>query len=240
MIICGHRGASLEAPENTLGAFTHARALGLGAFELDVHLTKDRQCVVLHDATLDRTTTGRGAVADHTLAALTRLRANGPFPDWPDAEPVPTLDAMLTAIADADLILIEVKKQNEASYPTLCRELARLIDRHDLAGRAVIASAESSLLACARQLVPAHPRALIGRGITADDAGVHGCRWLMPEFSRATRQTIADAHARGLRVACWTPNTSDQIRQAAALQPDALITDAPSLAIKLTAEASPI
>ncbi len=239
MIICGHRGASLEAPENTLGAFTHARDLGLRAFELDVQLTKDHQCVVLHDATLDRTTTGRGAIADHTAATLSRLRANGPFIDWPHDEPVPTLDAVLAAIADADLILIEVKRQNEARYPTLCRELARLIDRHDLAGRAVIASVESSLLACARQLAPSHPRALIGRGITADDAGAHRCRWLMPEFSLATRQTITDAHARGLRVACWTPNTSEEIRQAAALQPDALITDAPNLAIKLTAEASP-
>ena len=71
--IFAHRGASSYAPENTLPAFALATRQGADGIELDVHLTRDGQLVVIHDETLERTTNGSGWVKDHTLAQLQQL-----------------------------------------------------------------------------------------------------------------------------------------------------------------------
>ena len=72
--IAAHRGGAALAPENSLAAFRNAIALGADALEFDVHLTANGELVVIHDAALERTTTGIGAVADATLAELHALR----------------------------------------------------------------------------------------------------------------------------------------------------------------------
>ena len=74
-LVVAHRGASAAFPENTLDAFRGARDLGADWIELDVHLSRDGQLIVIHDETLDRTTSGHGLVRDHTLAELKRLDA---------------------------------------------------------------------------------------------------------------------------------------------------------------------
>src|SRR6266508_5664464 len=73
-LFAAHRGGSLLWPENSLLAFRHAAALGADYLELDVHLSKDAQVVVIHDPTLDRTTTGTGPVRERALAELKALR----------------------------------------------------------------------------------------------------------------------------------------------------------------------
>ncbi len=100
--VYAHRGASAEFPENTLPAF--ARAIELAAFgiELDVHLTRDRVPVVLHDETVDRTTDGTGAIADLDMVDLAQLDAGG-------GSAVPTLDQVLDLVGDSVHIDIEVK-----------------------------------------------------------------------------------------------------------------------------------
>src|SRR3989442_1449681 len=74
-LVVAHRGASARAPEHTIAAFELAVASGADALELDVHLSKDGQPVVIHDFTLERTTDGSGLIAEHTVRALKRLDA---------------------------------------------------------------------------------------------------------------------------------------------------------------------
>ena len=74
-LIYGHRGASGYAPENTLEAFRLAMDMGADGFELDVHLSRDGELIVIHDETVDRTTNGTGRVMDLTLAQLKELDA---------------------------------------------------------------------------------------------------------------------------------------------------------------------
>ena len=105
----GHRGAQNEAPESTLSGFRHAIAIGLTAVEFDVQRTADRQLVVIHDATLDRTTNGHGPVADLTLADLQRLDARAQFPDWPEPVTVPTLAEVLHVVSGMEHLLVEIK-----------------------------------------------------------------------------------------------------------------------------------
>ncbi|MEK7278389.1 MAG: glycerophosphodiester phosphodiesterase family protein, partial [Chloroflexota bacterium] len=98
--VIAHRGASAAAPENTLTAFTSAAALGADAVELDVKLSKDGVPIIMHDPTVDRTTDGRGRVADLTLAALKRLDAGAKKDAKFAGERVPTLAEVFEAVAD--------------------------------------------------------------------------------------------------------------------------------------------
>ena len=96
-LVAAHRGGAALWPENSLLAFRNALALGVDCLESDVHLTADGELVILHDPTLDRTTTGTGPVAERRLADLTsvRLRArDGTVTD----EPLPTLGQLLDVL----------------------------------------------------------------------------------------------------------------------------------------------
>ena len=94
--ICAHRGASATHPENTLAAFQEAIRLGVHQIEFDVALTKDARLILMHDATVDRTTDGHGKVSDLTLAQIKRLDAGS----WKQAhfadQRVPTLDEAIS------------------------------------------------------------------------------------------------------------------------------------------------
>lgn len=108
--IVGHRGASADAPENTLAAFRLAAEQGAGAIELDAKLSADGVPVVIHDDTLDRTTDGHGDVRAHALAALGRLDAGGWFGLRFAGERLPTLESTLKLCLTLGLELnIEIK-----------------------------------------------------------------------------------------------------------------------------------
>ena len=96
-----HRGASGEAPENTLAAFQRAASLGVVYMELDVHLSRDGQVVVMHDDTLERTTNGRGLVKEHGLAELYGLDAGYHFtPDGGETFPFRGQGVSIPLLAD--------------------------------------------------------------------------------------------------------------------------------------------
>src|ERR671915_463263 len=115
--VIGHRGASAEAPENTLPSFLRAIEQGVDAIELDVHVTADDIPVVMHDPTVMRTTSGEGAIATTSLRRLRELDAGARFtPDRGATYPyrdtgvrVPTVEEVLDAIPSEMPMLIEVK-----------------------------------------------------------------------------------------------------------------------------------
>lgn len=108
--IIAHRGASLHAPENTLAAFRKAKELGLNWVEFDVMLTSDNEVVVIHDKTLNRTTTGKGKVFKKTLPYLQTLDAGSWFNQEFAEEKVPTLSATIDLLNQLDLAAnIEIK-----------------------------------------------------------------------------------------------------------------------------------
>src|SRR3712207_1869075 len=114
--VIGHRGAAGYAPENTMVSFERALALRADAIELDVHPTKDGSLVVIHDPTLDRTTSGHGPVVEHTLAEIRALDAGSWFhPSFKD-ERVPTLDEVLDWARRRTPVVIEIK-QGPVFYP---------------------------------------------------------------------------------------------------------------------------
>jgi glycerophosphoryl diester phosphodiesterase len=124
MRIIAHRGACARAPENTLAAFRLALRAGVGMIELDVHLTADGIPVVIHDATLSRTTDGEGRVAERTLADLRGLSAGAWFDERFRNERVPSLEEVFRLVGRRAEINVEIKGEAEAVAQTAGAALA--------------------------------------------------------------------------------------------------------------------
>ena len=114
--VYAHRGASIELPENTLAAFSKAMEYGVHGIELDVHLSRDGEAVVIHDESVDRTTNGSGQVSELTLAEMQSLDAG-------DGESIPTLAQVLALVSGRLHVDIEVKAA--AAADQVLAEVAR-------------------------------------------------------------------------------------------------------------------
>ena len=112
--VIAHRGASAYAPENTLAAFERAIALHADWFELDCHLTKDGEVMVMHNGDVDKTTNGQGRIADMTLAELKALDAGSWFAPEFAEEPVPTLGEALDLAKERIGVYVEIKDAGDA------------------------------------------------------------------------------------------------------------------------------
>jgi len=123
VLVAGHRGALLRAPENTFPSFQHAVALGADIIELDVRYTRDGRWVVFHDATLERLTGSPGAIEERTLEEVRQLRINLPqFPAHKDLR-VLTLEEALEFLKNRAIAYLDHKT---GPAVLLSRELARL------------------------------------------------------------------------------------------------------------------
>src|SRR5258708_10140259 len=105
MLVIAHRGASGNAPENTIAAFRKAVALGATFIETDLQLSRDARFVAIHDATVNRTTSGQGAVPDMTLSELRPLDAGSGFGSEFAGERVPTLEEILDFSTKHDVVV---------------------------------------------------------------------------------------------------------------------------------------
>lgn len=127
--ICGHRGDMRHAPENTLAALRRAHAMGAAACEIDVRLTADHRLVLMHDATVNRTTDGSGSVSEHPLGTIRELDAGSWFGTAFSGERVPLLEEAIALATTLGLVLrVELKDwhQDAILFPALEAALAGL------------------------------------------------------------------------------------------------------------------
>jgi glycerophosphoryl diester phosphodiesterase len=234
-LIIAHRGSSAYAPENTLAAFNLAAAQGADAIELDVDLTRDGHVIVMHDATIDRTTDGHGRVADLTLDEIRRVDAGV----WKAAEfkgeRVPLLDEVLAAVGQAVLIDIEIKGMSLRGHG-LEQQVAALIAKHDLFDRVVLSSFNPFALRRAKQI---DPRLACGLIYSSDLPIFLRKAWLAPlipqlnarhpHHSQITRSVVEQFHAQGQSVYVWTVNQAGVAHAMAQFGVDGLIGDDPVL-----------
>lgn len=136
-LVIAHRGAPVAAPENTLASFRVALDEGAQAIEFDVHLTRDGQAVVIHDATVDRCSDGTGAVADMTLAQVKALDAGNWFDPAFAGERIPTLDEVFAAIPHPTLLVVHLRA-HENSSDRCERALVDCIERHEARKRTIV------------------------------------------------------------------------------------------------------
>ena len=226
--VIAHRGASGHTPENTLAAFERAVQLGAGFIETDLHLTRDAQFVAIHDATLERTTNGRGTVRDFTLAELRRLDAGMWFDREYMGQRIPTLDEVLEFARKNDVIFyLEVKY--DASWG-MHHSLIAALQAADYAGRTIVISFDQTTLAALRRV-----DASVMMGLLADEPGPDyvkdalelGARQMCPQVSLITPDLVQRAHGADLQVATWTVNDAEAMRRVIAAGVDGIMTNFP-------------
>jgi glycerophosphoryl diester phosphodiesterase len=223
---CAHRGASGQAPENTLSALARALALGADLAEIDVRLTADGQLAVIHDATLERTTTGSGRVAQHTLAELQALDAGAWFgPQW-RGERVPALDEVLAFARGRLPLNLELKPDGRPQQ--LLDEVLRALERHDEAGRCLVTSFDADLIDELKARAPARVA-----GYIFEAGELPGWAFSAKVDVLSAEHTLVDAAfcefatAAGKAVHVWTVDDPAAMRRFADLGVDAVITNHP-------------
>jgi glycerophosphoryl diester phosphodiesterase len=240
--IAAHRGGAELKPENSLAAFANAIALGADMAEFDVHLTRDREIVVIHDATLDRTTSGHGPVAAHSLDELRALTLKGS-----DNEPVPTFDEVIGLLAPSPLDLrMEIKTDAGGSpYPGFEDMLSARLTAAGLLARTVVTSFDWDRLTTFASL--AQPQGLIGLMRPARFEKLGGIVGALQALAEAGLDEIAirieclrpdfpaRARAAGLRLGAYGVNSAEEIEKALSAGVSAFTTNRPDLALEMRA-----
>lgn len=230
--VWAHRGSSAYAPENTLPAFELALEQGADGFELDVQLTRDDEVVVFHDETLERTTDGRGWVADHSLADLQRLDASHGRDGFAGAR-IPTLNQVFGLVKDIDTVINVELKNSEMPYQGLEERVLAIIDEFDMAPRIILSSFNHYSL---RHLVRLGTQ--LPLGVLYSEplwkpwryASRLGATALHPPLASTRRKIVERSQENDVAVHVWTVNEPDDVQRMASWEVDAIITDRPDVA----------
>jgi glycerophosphoryl diester phosphodiesterase len=227
-LIIAHRGASGHAPENTLAAFSRSVELGAGFIETDLRLSRDLQFVVIHDSTLERTTNGRGAVHDRTLAELRELDAGQWFDRGFRGERIPCLEEILAFGHKHDVVFyLEIKYDGAWG---MHHALVAAFRNAESAARAVVLSFDPATLIALRQLDSSIMVGLLAEEEEPDFVKASldaGARQLCLRSTLVTPDLVQQAHRSDLQVIAWTVNSADEMRSMMATGVDGIMTDFP-------------
>ena len=234
--VIAHRGFSGQFPENTLAAFGAAVEVGADMIELDVSLSRDRVPVVIHDETLDRTTSGSGRVQDFTLTELQRLDAGSCFAsEFRDAR-IPTLEEVFRQVGKQIAINVELKPEGfEDNDPedALEQQVLDLIRSHGLAESTVLSSFEWRFFPRIRKHNPEIPLAVLwdeGPLESAlETAQSNRAIAINPDEEKLTPPLVGQVHSAGLRVLSYTVNMRERMREVLSWGVDGLFTNEPVL-----------
>ena len=234
--IIAHRGASGYAPENTLASFRLAREMGSDGIELDIQMTADGEIVVIHDETLDRTTTGTGWVKDLTLGDIKSFNASMGSTDYPD-ERVPTLDEVFALLADSQMMINIEIKDSQVLYPGIAEKVLAMIDNRDWEYRVIISSFNHWTLGHIRQLGSLASTGVLFSDVLFEPWVYAHQLWataLHPHFLYVDGVTnlVEEAHNSLLEINVWTVNEAADIDRMLARGVDSIITNYPDLAIE--------
>lgn len=230
----GHRGASHDAPQNTLAAFRLANEYGADGYELDVQLTKDGVPVVIHDFIVDKTTDGIGPVAGFTLAALKRLDAGVRFSPQFAGERIPTLAEVFDVLEPHSIVNVELKTKSLGDNG-LERATIQLIRERGLQDRVILSSFNPFSLLRVRRMAPELKIGLL----YAPDLPLYLRKaWLRPvvqphalhpHFRMVDERYMRWAKQRGYEVNVWTVDDPEDMRRLAMLGVNAIITNRPDV-----------
>jgi len=241
-LIFAHRGASAHAPENTLAAFELAVAQGADGIELDAKLSADGEVVVIHDATVTRTTGGEGRVSQLTLATLRELDAGSFFSEKYKGEKIPTLAEVFETIGNHVIINVELSNYYTVPLDGLAEKVCKLVKRFGLQENVLFSSFLPSNLARARSLLPEVPRGLLAMGgwmgWWARSFGFNfgDYQVLHTNLRDVTARQIARVHRLKRRAHVYTVNTAEDIRNLLSWNVDGIITGDPKLAVEILTE----
>ena len=221
-----HRGASAYEPENTLRAFRKAIELGADMIEVDVRLSRDGHPVIMHDATVDRTTDGTGYVRDKTLAELKGLDAG-------HGEQIPTLQEAMELVQGRCGLYIELKEREAA------RPVVDAIHANGFKG-VIVGSSDPDSIREVKRLDPEIPTSMLVRETDKDFINpalavgadyVHLCwenRSPTPH-NLLTPELLSSLRSHGLGIIIWHEERPEEIQEIKKLDVDGICSDKPDL-----------
>lgn len=243
--VIAHRGGAKLRPENTLAAFDHAVSLGVDALECDVHLSSDDEVMVIHDATLERTTNATGLVRARTAAELQAVDAgyafgsDAGFPHRGRAGGVPRLRDLLDRHRDTPLV-IEIK----GDQPEVAVRTIDVVRAAGAVGRVVLGGFSAAVMEAARRLAPEIPTG--ASQVEGHSALARSYAWLSPRragpavyqvpFRLRGRQMFGRRFVHAVRrggwpVHVWVVDDPDDMRLLIRWGVTGLISDRPDVAI---------
>jgi len=234
--ISSHRGGALIWPENSPTAFRRSARLPVASIETDVHLSRDGRVLVHHDATLQRTTTGRGPLRAHPFSALRRRRLKGTM-----GERIPTLGEVIRLIRNSRRDLRLEIKTDRRRYPGIERKVAAELRRHRFLKRTIVTSFDWTQLRLFRR----HARP---KGFVALVGGAwfktHGLPGLVATLAKigfdeasipsafVTAALVKEADAKGLRLGAYRVRTEADHLRVLSAGVCVFTTDRPDIAIR--------
>lgn len=238
-VIIAHRGASRQAPENTMAAFRRALELGAGGIELDVHLSADGHLVVTHDEQVDRTSNGKGLVRDKTFGELKALDFGSWFSPEFKGERIPGLEEVLQLVAGWDgLLNIEIKN-GPIFYPGIEKAVANAIAQYKLTYRTIISSFNHYSLVEIRKLNPeikTAPLYMAGLYEPWEYARTIGACAIHPLFYNIVPEVMKGCKLNSIMVNPFTVDQPEYIKAMAAAGVDGIITNVPDIALNIVKE----
>lgn len=254
-MVIAHQGGEKLRPSNTMIAFQHAVDLGVDVLEMDIHATQDGVIVVIHDATVDCTTDGRGAVQEMTFAEIQTLDAGHYWTDdggqtYPyrgQGIRIPALAEVLQAFPTMPMN-IEIKQ----AEPSIVAPLCQLLREHGLAEQTLVPSFHADTIAAMRATCPEVATSLVRPEITrfwllnvlglgalfrapgeAIQVPERSTLPILGEVQVVTARFVRNAHRHNMAVHVWTIDETDDMERLLALGVDGLITDRPDRMLAL-------
>jgi glycerophosphoryl diester phosphodiesterase len=255
-LVIAHQGGDGVWPGDTLYAFQKAVEIGSDVLEMDAHITKDGQIVLMHDEAVDRTTEGSGLIEDLTLGELKQLDAaykwsydgGKTFPFRGEGIQVPTLDELFEKFPELRYV-IEIKLTRNPIDTPLCD----LIRAHNMQARVLVASfhdeAMRNFRATCPEVATSASRGEVTEFVLLGKAFLSG--FIAPQYQSIqppydpeesmnipimTRRFIREAHAKNIKVEPWTVNDPELMKQYIAWGVDGIITDRPDLMMEVLNE----
>ncbi len=245
--VISHRGANLEAPQNTIPAFEKALEIGVDGFETDIHLSSDGVPVICHNYTIDDTSDGNGEVRSMTLEKLRSHDFGSWFHEKFKGTKLPTVDEFLNLCetADIEIMNIEIKPPLDGDM-TIVAKTIEAVKAHGLFEKLLISSFSADVLVECKRVDPKcktgylyAPNKLyyytkmlfhyveFAKRIKAD--------YLHPHYFAVSKRYVEKLHANGIGVNVWTVDKPDVTRKMLECGVDGIITNAPIMVNDLIA-----
>ncbi len=192
MMLMGHRGAKALEPENTLLSIKRAIEIGVDAVEIDVHLTRDKEVVIIHDTTVDRTTNGSGLVGNYILEEIKKLDAG-------KGEKIPTLEEVIGLVKGRVRLIIELKEEGMED------KVVELIRRHGLHDSAYVISFWHMAVKRVKEMDSRIKTGvlLVGCPVDACIARSASAEALVMNYAFVNKELVQLAHQDSLKVFIW-------------------------------------
>ena len=243
-LIIAHRGDSAHCPENTLASFASALEVGAQIVEFDVQLTRDGTPVVVHDPTLDRTTTGKGAVREKTLAEVRAVSAGYPqrFGTAYAGERVPTLAEVLAFLRGRARMIIEIKAESVQDDPGEGVEVLTVAEvrKAGMVGEVAFLSFDRRALMRCREQAPEIPRGHLfyraDPGEVVRGAREVACDFVMPEKGMLTDDLRARVGEVGLKLGTWVVDDPEELRALSRFELYGVASNRPGVLLEALAD----